>query len=290
MSRPRPGETVCGDGTVIRHLEAGAGPPVVLLPGWSQTARGFAAQLESLSGSWRVLAVDHRGHGRSSTPPAGYHLHRLAADLREVLTAQHLDDVHLVGHSMGAAVIWSYLELFGTERLRSLTLVDQMPCALRRPGWSDGEAAEAGATMDAAGLFAFTDLLYGDGPDPRADFLSDVVSPGLSPARLADLITQSATFDRGHAADLIFDVATHDWRALIPRIELPTLVVAGDSVNVPITSQRWIHRQIRGSRWACVPGVRGGTHFPFLESPADFDVALAAFLRAVGPGPAEGRR
>lgn len=82
MTAVHTGETICADGTVIRHLEAGAGQPLVLLPGWSQTSQTFAGQLRTLSQSWRVVAVDHRGHGESSTPDVGYHLHRLAADLR----------------------------------------------------------------------------------------------------------------------------------------------------------------------------------------------------------------
>lgn len=101
------GESRGGDGTVIRHVEAGEGPVLVLLPGWSLTAQIFRYQLAGLSHTWRVLAIDHRGHGRSSTPQLGYHIHRLAADLRTVLQTHHLDQVHLLGHSMGCAVIWS---------------------------------------------------------------------------------------------------------------------------------------------------------------------------------------
>ncbi len=272
------GETVCADGTIIRHLEAGDGPALVLLPGWSQTSQTFSQQLTTLSQSWRVLAVDHRGHGRSSVPHVGYHIHRLAADLREVLVAQALDHIHLLGHSMGCAVIWSYLELFGDDRLASLVFVDQMPCALRNPSWTDAQAVEAGATMDAAGLFAFTDLLRGEGVDPRAEFLAEVTSPGITPRDLGWLVEQSLTFDRRHAAELIFDVATHDWRSLMPHIELPTLVIAGDSVNVPIASQQWISRQIPGARFARVGAHRSGTHFPFLENPNAFDAALSRFL------------
>jgi len=186
---------------------------------------------------------------------------------------------HVLGHSMGCAVIWSYLELFGGDRLSTLVLVDQMPCALRNPAWTDEEALKAGATMDSVGLFAFTDLLRGDGPDPRSRFLADVTSPDIDPHQLSCLTEQSLRLDRRHAADLLFDVATHDWRTLIPRIRLPTLVIAGDSVNVPIASQRWMGRQIPRARFARVAGRGGGgSHFPFLEHPAEFDATVSAYL------------
>jgi len=281
-ARDRPvtvGETVCADGTMIQHLEAGKGPAVVLLPGWSGSAQTFLNQLTSFSQSWRTLAIDHRGHGGSPAPEIGYHIHRLAADLRDVITSRDLNGVCLLGHSMGCAVIWSYLELFGRDRLASLILVDQMPCALRNPAWSDAQAAEAGATMQADGLFAFTDALrHTDGADPRIDFLNEVTSPGIAPDRLAWLVSQSLTFDRRHAADLIFDVATHDWRPLMPHIDLPTLVVAGDSVNVPIASQHWISEQIPGAHFARVTAPHGGTHYPFVENPDTFNTVVSDFL------------
>ena len=86
---------------------------MILLPGWSQSARIFDGQLTGLSRSWRTMGIDSRGRGGSSTPQIGYYIHRLAADLRDVMMARELDRVHLLGHSMGCAVIWSYLELFG---------------------------------------------------------------------------------------------------------------------------------------------------------------------------------
>lgn len=181
---------------------------------------------------------------------------------------------------MGCAVIWSYLELFGADRLASLVLVDQMPCALRNPTWTDAEALDAGATMTSEGLFAFTDLLRGDGPDPRAGFLTDVTSSTFEPDRLEWLVEQGLTFDRRHAAELIFDVATHDWRTLMGHLGLPTLVIAGDSINVPIESQRWMSSQIRRARFARVTAPGGGTHFPFLENAGVFDAAVSEFLSA----------
>ncbi len=275
--RPRAVQTDVAD-TVIRHLETGTGQPVVLLPGWSQTVSIFEHQFGALSPRWLVVAVDHRGHGGSPAPATGYHLHRLAADLHAVLCGRGFRRVHLVGHSMGAAVAWSYLELYGAEGLATLVLVDQMPCALRNPGWSEEQARIAGAGMTAEGLFAFTDELRGDGPDPRPGFLRDVTSPGLPRGEVDRLIEQGTAFDRRHAADLIFDVATHDWRGLLPHIAVPTLVVAGDSVNVALESQQWMAAQIPDAEFALVRATAGGTHFPFVESPSRFNAVLTDFL------------
>ncbi len=275
-----PGSVEVAEGVALHILEAGSGPPLVMLPGWSQTAEMFREQLAGLAEGRRLIAVDQRGHGGSPAPEGGYRVHRLAADLRALLTARELEDVALLGHSLGASVIYAYLDLFGAERISSLVLVDQMARALRAPGWSEGEAADAGATMDADGLFAFLDGLRAEGgEDVRRGFLETVTSDRIDPDLLEWMVAENARFPREQAATLIFNNATLDWRDLIPTIGLPALVVAGDSVNVPLPSQRWIHEQIAGSELAVVRAPDGsGTHFPFLENPGEFNAAVAAFL------------
>ena len=252
----------------LHTLEVGEGPALVMLPGWSQTAEMFHEQLVGLPGSRRVIAVDQRGHGRSPSPPGGYRVHRLAADLEQLMSCRELGRVDLLAHSMGVGVAFAYLDLFGPERISSLVLVDQMPRALREPSWSDDQAEEVGATMDSAGLFEFRDGLRGpDGERLRRGFLESVTSDGIEGDLLEWMAEQNAAFPRKHAAELIFNNAVPDWRDLIPTIRRPTLVISGDSVNVPLRSQQWVHDQIPDSELAIVRGRHGGTHFPFPREP-----------------------
>jgi non-heme chloroperoxidase len=111
--------TVDGDVTSA-YCEMGDGPPVVCLPGWSQAAEQFVPVMEQLAPGHRMVAFDHRGHGRSSQPGRGYRLHRLAADLHEALSTLDLGDFTLLGHSMGVAVIWAYLDVFGDDGIDRL--------------------------------------------------------------------------------------------------------------------------------------------------------------------------
>jgi non-heme chloroperoxidase len=283
MKAPREGWVDVADGVTLHTLEAGEGAPLVLLPGWSQTAEMFRAQLTGLAADRRVIAVDHRGHGPSEAPPGGYRMHRLAADLQRLLDRLDLGRVDLLAHSMGASVAYAYLDLYGTDRIASLVLVDEMPRAIRDPEWTDGQAEEAGATMEPAGLFEFlAGLRAPDGERTRTDFLGAVTSDGIDPETLAWMAAQNASFPRPQAADLILNNAIQDWRDLIPSIDVPTLVVAGDSVNVPLRSQRWIHEQIAGSELAIVRGPGGGTHFPFIERPGEFNQRVSAFLGLMG--------
>ena len=62
-----------------------------------------------------------------------------------MIQALDLDEVNILGHSMGSSVIWSYYDLFGPERLSKLLLIDQMPMITSNPAWSEEERIASGA-------------------------------------------------------------------------------------------------------------------------------------------------
>ncbi|MFJ5216706.1 alpha/beta fold hydrolase [Streptomyces sp. NPDC088354] len=68
-----------------------------------------------------MIALDHRGHGRSERPAHGYRVSRLAMDLHD------LCDAALLGHSLGCAALWCHRDLFGRDRTGRLVLVDRSP-------------------------------------------------------------------------------------------------------------------------------------------------------------------
>ena len=133
------------DGVRLHYIEAGSGKPLVMIPGWSQTAAQFRAQLAGLSDRYRVIAIDMRGHGESDKPDHGYRIQRLSQDVHEFLAANGLTNVTLAGHSMGCSVIWGYWEMYGKERLAKLVLIDQMPMITTNPIWSEQEKIDAGS-------------------------------------------------------------------------------------------------------------------------------------------------
>jgi non-heme chloroperoxidase len=69
-----------------------------------------------------------------------------------------------------------------------------------------------------------------------------------------------------------------DWRDLIPRINLPTLIISGRASVIPWKSQEWIHRQIRGSQFEVFEEAEGGRHFMFLENPEKFNRMIMEYL------------
>lgn len=89
------------DGTRLRAITAGSGPTIVFSHGYAATVFEWNVLWKRLRGSYRLIAFDHRGHGRSTIGRDGISSRAMAADLAGVLDFFDVSDALLVGHSMG---------------------------------------------------------------------------------------------------------------------------------------------------------------------------------------------
>ena len=273
------GSFTTSDGVRLHYIEAGSGKPLVMIPGWSQTAAQFKRQIEGLSDKYRVIAIDMRGHGESDKPDYGYRIHRLSADVHEFLAAKGLRGVTLAGHSMGCSVIWGYWELYGSDRLSKLILIDQMPMITANPIWSDKEKEDAGAILDKNSLYDVTNALAGaEGVKTTEGFITGMFTKQYRRDDLNWVIQQNLKMPRPYAARLLYDHATNDWRDQIPRINIPTLVVGAKTSLVGWKSQQWVGSQIPGSRVEIFEEAEGGNHFMFMENPEKFNRIVKEFI------------
>lgn len=272
-------EFVTNDGVTLRYHEAGAGRPLVMIPGWSQSAQQFKYQLEGLADRYRVLAVDMRGHGDSDKPSYGYRISRMAKDVYELLAHLDLQDVTILGHSMGSSIIWSYCDLFGPERLARLIIADQAPAVMVNPDWSEEEKLAAGAIFTAESLLGTCSALAGpDGATVTAGFIGGMVTGACPPETTAWMVERNMLMPRAYAAALLLNHCMQDWRDVIRRINLPTLIVGGRVSIFPWQSQEWIAQQIPGARVEIFEEEEGGQHFAFVEGYPRFNQLVADFI------------
>jgi non-heme chloroperoxidase len=195
------------DGVRLHYLEKGVGPPLVMLPGWTQPASQFAVQLEVLSNTFRCLALDFRGHGESERPKHGYRVSRLARDCLDFLDHLGLHDAVLLGHSAGCTVIWSFIDLFGQDRIRALVLSDEMIAFIKRPEWSEAECRRYGASVGGDEALFLTAAIAGpDGEQKLRNFLANEFSPGFSTAEVAQVIENALKMPRSAVAELMLSV------------------------------------------------------------------------------------
>ncbi|MBW9119571.1 alpha/beta hydrolase [Microbacterium trichothecenolyticum] len=271
---------VTSDGVELSVRDTGGdGAVLILLHGWGQTQAMFRGQAAGLAHRRRIVTFDMRGHGTSSRPDHGYRIARLAADLRDVLDALRVERADLLGWSMGASVIWSYLELFGVSRVRSLVLVDQPAAVVAVPWMTEAEQAAAGSILPVDGLTALGKAVHEDDSGEVVRAFVRSMFTGEVDDDLWEFVTeQIARTPRAAAVPLLFDHGTQDWRDVLPGITLPTLVVGCEGSHVSPASQQAVAERIPGARLHVFPREVASSHFPFLENPAAFNAVVEAFL------------
>ncbi len=269
----------------LHYTDRGTGRPVVFVHAWQAAAQQWAAPAQALQHAWRVITYDHRGHGRSDDSPVPVTVPILADDLHQLLSALKLSGVTLVGHSMGCAVIWAYLQQYGDQLIEQLLLVDQSPAMLIDPEWNQDTIARAGGMFTQEQLQAIVARLID--PTGREQFIRELATE-MAGARsdwrqLKQLVSWGMRVDARYGAALLLDHARRDWRTQIAAITLPTLVIAGRASIVPWTGSQWIADTIPGARLEIVEAYEGGSHLLTLRNPDHFNRLLCGFIARTPP-------
>ena len=273
------GTFVTSDGVQLSYIRQGSGRPIVLIHGWSQCAEEFKHQIGPLSTRYDVIAVDQRSHGESQKVSYGLRISRLSKDLYELLNELKLNNVALLGHSMGSSVIWCYIDLFGPERLSKIILVDQPPFVTSDPHWTQQELENSGAVSTAQQVSDFGAALRSKEAEQLTRQVIDSMVTKHAMSEMREWIAQcNLKMPRDLAATLVYDHSHTDWRDLIPRINLPTLIIGGRASAMPWKSQEWIHHQIKGSQFEVFEESEGGQHFMFIENPEKFNRLVIKYL------------
>ncbi len=262
----------------IHYEDHGAGQPVVLIHGYPLSGRAWDKQVSALlEAGHRVITYDRRGFGQSSQPTTGYDYDTFAADLSTLLDHLGLRDAVLVGHSMGTGEVTRYLGTRGSARVASGVLVSPIPpFLLQTPDNPDGVPqalfdgfAQAAAADTPAWMKGFLDNFY------NFDTLhGTLVSDQAWQASWNLAVTASAT-----AAVACIGTWTTDFRADLPEIDVPMLVIQGDADQVlPLDKT--------GKR---LPGlikdvqlvvIEGGPHAIPWTHAAQVNTALLDFIRS----------
>jgi non-heme chloroperoxidase len=228
-----------------------------------------------------VVAPDLRWHGDSAAgSPAGgpSHVARLGADLAELLAACAETNqaaparVVLVGSSMGAAVAWSYLECFGQARVAGMCAVDQAPLQNRAPGWALGSKG----CFDAPSLARLQAALAADMPAFADGNAACCLAAPLADAALSALLkAETLRCEPERLGALMADHTSRDWRPLLPLLRCPVLSVFGTASGVfPAEGCAAVGDAAPNGRNLPFPGAN---HWLYLEQPAAFADAIAAF-------------
>ncbi len=258
------------------HFEAAgantAGPPIVLLHGWACHGGYFAPQLEGLAGRFRLIAPDLRGHRFSHAPGDSPDLAVLATDLAALLDDLGGPAPLLVGWSMGALVAFEFIRGMRGP-IAGLVVVDMTPRVVNEGGWQFGLLGGYGPLQAEKA----PELMRGDWPLWVETFLPNVFAAGrMRDPALADWFSREMRACNPVAMAALWRAITDaDYRAVMPSIAAPTLIVRGAESQLygPGTAA-WLKQAIPAAEIATISCAG---HAPHLEQPAKFNRLLADF-------------
>jgi non-heme chloroperoxidase len=255
--------------------EAGAGRPVVLIHGWPLSGESWSAQVPALKDAgYKVVTYDRRGFGKSD-PGDSYDYDALSDDLDNVLSDLDLTDVTLVGFSMGGGEVARYISRHGEDRLHSVVFAAAVPPALLQSDDNpDGPLTKEAADEMRSGLEDDRDAFF-------EDFITTFFSAGddlkVSEEQRKDAVALCQQSNQEAALGCMEAFATTDFREDLKKIDVPVLVIHGDSDGiVPFEgSGKRTHESIDGSDLVLIEGAPHGFNLSHAD---EFNAALLEFL------------
>jgi non-heme chloroperoxidase len=270
--------TEAHDQVELHFEDVGTGRPVVLIHGWPLSGRSWEAQVPALvEAGYRVITYDRRGFGGSSQPWDGYDYDTFADDLDAVLSHLELQQVTLVGFSMGGGEVVRYLARHGSSRIEKAVLAGAVPPYL----YKSDDNPDGG--LDDATIEAFEAGVRGDRLEFLDEFLKNFFGTGLlkknlvsEPFRLYMRDIAAYASPKG-TLDCIDAFGRTDFREDLTKVDVPTLVIHGDSDGI-------VPFEVSGRRSAeaiadsTLVVVKGGPHGFNVTHAAEFNQALLDFL------------
>jgi non-heme chloroperoxidase len=261
----------------LYYEDHGSGQPVVLIHGYPLDGSSWEKQAAALlDAGYRVITYDRRGFGKSSKTTKGYDYDTFAADLNTLLTKLDLNNAVLVGFSMGTGEVARYLSTYGSARVaRAAFLGSLEPFLLQTDDNPDGVPQDVfdGLTQAVtADRYAFFTEFF------KNFYNTDTF---LGTPRLSQEAV-NASWNLAAGAGATASVAAQptwltDFRADIPRIDVPALIVHGTADNIlPIDSTgRLFAKALPSADYVEIDGAPHGLLWTHAE---EVNQALLAFL------------
>ena len=252
----------------------GTGRPVVLINGLPLSGEAWKLQVPVLQqAGYRVVTYDRRGFGRSDKPARGYTYDTLTEDLHTLLEALDLQDVTLVGFSMGGGEVARYFTSYGADRLHSVVFASAVtPYMLHSDDNPDGPLSKAKAAKLTAGLTANEDSFY---DEFTTEFFSSFSPPMtdeqgqlmVSEDQRQEAIALCKQADKKAALACLTAFGATDFRDDLPKVSVPALVLHGElDGTVPFEGSGQLHV------------ILGGPHGCNVSHAEEWNQAVLAFL------------
>lgn len=254
------------DHVKLVYTDEGDGQPIIFLTGYSGIKEEWYFQRNFyVNHGYRVITVDWRNHGESARTGKNLTIKQLAADVNALIMHLKLDKVILIGHSMGASVIWAYQSQYGETHIAIIITIDESPKLTNDSDWQSGVRNLNAQTMD----FVLPTMMNQQMCMQPID------------SKLRQLLAQqheSHFFDATLNAPLLANHALSDWRQTLADLSIPQLIVTGE--RSPIWQHdfcRYCEKVINDE--SRVVTINQVGHMPQIEVPEKFNEITLDFIQ-----------
>jgi pimeloyl-ACP methyl ester carboxylesterase len=234
--------------------------------------------------------METRGTGTSEKPNHGYRMARIAKDVYDMLISLKIEKAYFMGHSMGANVILSFIDLFGQNMIKKFILCDQAPWL-----WSDlnetdesmilhgghrGQPYELKKGYDISWeegqkVFDSKDF-FPNGPSSLADSFPN----GNRVMELEGIMKKHFKYDSKQLVKLCINHYMTDWRDILPIIDIPTLIITGETTfAMDLKCADYLHKSIKNSELVVFTKEDKGNHIMMANNPEKFNKIVIDFLK-----------
>lgn len=251
------------NGETLHYIGEGTGEVVMLVHSLGANSYMWRPIMDKLSADYCCIAVDCRGHGKSSYKNP-FTVRDVAADMNAVLDELEIKRAHIVGISMGGPIL---LEMYAERpgRIASLTIADSFydNRASAKERLAETEQQMQGKTMLQFGQEYAKSRLMPSTPKQAYDDLAEAVA----------LCTPKAYLDTLAA------ISTVGFQGLLAAVSVPTLICFGDQERPPLQQQgRQMHEVIPGSELAV---IQTAGHLSAIDQPEAFTKLVADFIERI---------
>jgi pimeloyl-ACP methyl ester carboxylesterase len=271
------------NGESLAYVERGPprGPAVVLIHGFTDSARDWVPMLPYLSKHYRLILVDIRGHGRSGKPECCYSRLDFAYDIKLLLDALGIRRADIVGHSLGSIIAQTFAE-YWPHRTAHVVLISStagVPPAAAKipPQWNF--SAEINKLKEPIAADSPFMKAWWDSPTPvDPDFIrrERIDAAGIPLRVWLAVLDQGlrASGDLGLRSDVVFA----DLQSTLPRLKAPTLLIWGGKDPIMEPDMREPLRQGLPNAKVKIYDELG--HNPFWEDPRGVAQVINDFLNS----------
>lgn len=251
------------DGLRVKYADRGSGICIVFVPGVAGTKEWFNYQIFGLSDHYRIISYDLRRCRRKAARSI-YTLDQLVDDLDRLLSALHIHEAAIAGHSLGGLIALQFA-LAHPDRCSLLILSSTAPCYSSVPEAELASYYVPGGFRRESFLSALKRMFFGPKPGPE-----DESDP------LAFLKQSVRDLDAGTLAARLKLLREIDMRPILGEIAVPTLVVAG-SLEMPqvLTGAQILEQNMPR---ASLEIIEGAEQFHFYTSHDRFNTIVADFV------------